>query len=121
MIVTRGKQHDFLGMGIVFTPERTVEIHMEKYVDNALLDSGFIFSAEGAATPAKNCLFSIDSSSPLLSESQADLFHRLVAKLLYLSKHGRPDIMLAIAFLTTRVSCSTCANLEKLKRFFFCT
>ena len=118
MTVTRGNKHDFLGMGIVFTTKHTVEIHMEKYVDDALIDSGFIFSAAGAATPAKSCLFDVNPSSPLLSAPEADLFHRLVAKLLYLSKHGRPDIMLAIAFLTTRVSCSTVDDLEKLKRVF---
>ena len=41
-----------------------------------------------------------------------------MAKLLYLSKRGRPDIQLAIAFLTTRVSCSTEEDLIKLKRVF---
>ena len=38
--------------------------------------------------------------------------------MLYLSKRGRPDIQLAIAFLTTRVSCSTEEDLIKLKRVF---
>ena len=31
------------------------------------------------------------------------IFHRLVAKLLFLSKRARPDIQPKIAFLTTRV------------------
>jgi hypothetical protein len=38
-----------------------------------------------------------------LSLDVADLLHTLVAKLLYLAKHGRPDIVLAVLFLCTRV------------------
>jgi hypothetical protein len=45
-----------------------------------------------------------------------DTFHSVVAKLLYVSKCGRLDIQLPIAFLCTRVSCSTKMDWLKLKR-----
>ena len=51
-----------------------------------------------------------------MTQEGAERFHRVVAKLLYVSKRGRPDIQLAIAFLCTRVSCSTEQDQRKLKR-----
>ena len=39
-----------------------------------------------------------------------------MAKLLYLAKRGRSDILLAVSFLTTRVSCSTDQDWLKLRR-----
>jgi hypothetical protein len=45
-----------------------------------------------------------------------DKFHSIVAKLLYVSKRGRQDILLAIAFLYTGVTCSIEQDWSKLKR-----
>ena len=118
MTVTRGKVHDFLGMNITFTPNQTVEIRMENYVDEALADFDCVFTATGTTTPAQHGLFDIDPNAPLLNTADSELFHWHVAKLLYLSKRGRTDIQLAIAFLTTRVSCSTTQDWNKLKRVF---
>jgi ribonuclease HI len=39
-----------------------------------------------------------------------------VAKLLYLAKRGRPDLMLAVAFLATRVTCATNEDFNKLSK-----
>ena len=118
MTVTRGKVHDFLGMNITFTENKSVEIRMTEYVKEALADFNVPFTTAGATTPAQHALFDIDPKSPTLSLEQSDLFHRHVAKLLYLSKRGRTDIQLAIAFLTTRVSCCTEQDWTKLKRVF---
>ncbi len=38
-----------------------------------------------------------------LKPTRAKLYHNIVAKALYVAKRARPDIALAIAFLTTRV------------------
>jgi len=38
-----------------------------------------------------------------LSSGKAKAFHTVVAKALYVSKRARPDISLAIVFLTTRL------------------
>ena len=43
-------------------------------------------------------------------------FHSLVAKLLYLSKRTRPDILVAVAFLTSRVQVATVQDNDKLMR-----
>ena len=44
------------------------------------------------------------------------MFHSIVAKQLYVSHRGRPDVQLPIAFLCTRVSKSTEQDWSKLKR-----
>ena len=115
MTVTRGKEHTFLGMKLTLGTDGTVRIEMEDYIKDAIE----IFPEDvshPATTPAKKNLFNIDERSPLLERSKANLFHSVVAKLLYISKCGRLDIQLAIVFLCTRVSCSTSEDWGKLKR-----
>ncbi len=68
--------------------------------------------------PARKNLFDINKQSPLLDKRTGDRFHSIVAKLLYISKQGRIDIQLAVAFLCTRVSCCTMEDWTKLKRVF---
>ena len=70
----------------------------------------------GAASPAKSDLFVVDSTSKPLEESERKVFHKQVAKLLYLAKRNCVAIMLAVAFLTTRVSVATEQDRDKLLR-----
>ncbi len=52
---------------------------------------------------APNDLFVLSKDAEKLSEEGATAFHNLDAKTLYVSKNARPDVSMAIAFLTTRV------------------
>jgi len=56
-----------------------------------------------AKTPAANHLFNIDDGVVRLKKDKANLFHHVVAKLLYLCKRTHQDIQTAMAFLCTRV------------------
>jgi len=56
-----------------------------------------------ATTPASSYLFNTDPGCKKLNNDEGQLFHHLVAKLLYLSKQTRQDIQMAVAFLCTRV------------------
>ena len=67
-------------------------------------------------TPAANHLFTINNKAKKLGKSEAELFHRLTAQLLYLCKRSRPDLQTAVAFLTTRVSCPDIDDMRKLGR-----
>ena len=49
-----------------------------------------------------------------LSEEGATAFHNLVAKTLYVSKHARPDVSTAIAFLTTMIRAPDVDDWRKL-------
>ena len=73
---------------------------MERYTCE-ILDS---YKVQGtASTPASENLFIVKSDSPKLDSDQADEFHSRVAKLLFLCKRVRPEILTAVGFLTTRV------------------
>jgi hypothetical protein len=115
MTVTRGNHHVFLGMDIRFTGDGNVRIGMKEYVKEAISEFGDDVSRP-AATPARKNIFEINNDAVLLSASQSEIYHKVVAKLLYVSHRGRPDIQLAVAFMCTRVSCSTMQDWLKLKR-----
>ena len=69
-----------------------------------------------ASTPAQKCLFEVDAKSPPLEKHEAEVFHSVVAKLLYVSIRARVGLLLAIGFLCTRVSKSTKQDQAKLRR-----
>jgi hypothetical protein len=115
MTVTRGKEHVFLGMNITFHDDGTVSVKMKEYIKEAIDDFGEDI-IRSAATPAKKNLFDVDETAEPLSRKKRENFHSVVAKLLYVSKRSRLDIQLAVAFLCTRVSCSTEQDWQKLKR-----
>ena len=115
MTVTRGREHVFLGMKIRYTGERTAVITMRQYLEEALAECGMDITRE-AKTPAKRCLFDVDPKSPRLETADAELFHSVSAKLLYVSLRARVDILLPIIYLCTRVTKSTTQDKDKLKR-----
>ena len=115
MTVTRGTEHIFLGMHIHYTGKGTAVITMKDYLKEALSESGMAITRE-VATPAQKCLFEVDEESPFLSQNEAEIFHSVVAKLLYVSIRARADLLLAVSFLCTRVSKSTKQDQKKLRR-----
>jgi hypothetical protein len=112
LTVHRGKVHSYLGMTFDYSQPKKVKITMEGYVADVLEE----YEVTGTAmTPASNELFNIRPSNPLSAE-KAIVFHSRVAKLLYLAKRVRPDILTSIAFLTTRTKSSTDDDYAKLTR-----
>ena len=99
---TRGKKHTYLGMNLIFAESDLVKISMESYVKEII--EGFPEKITKAAkTCASDYLFRVNPDGKKLDRKRADIFHRYVAKLLFISKRERPDIQTAVAFLTTRV------------------
>jgi hypothetical protein len=115
MTVTRGKEHVFLGMHITYLDNGTAEIRMKDYLEEAI-DEFRESICKSVTSPAKRDLFEVSADSALLDKTKAEHFHSVAAKLLYVSHRGRMGIQLAIAFLCTRVSCSTEQDWTKLKR-----
>ena len=65
-------------------------------------DNGFLpVKKQRYETPAPKNLFTVDEDCVKLPEDMAADFHTIVAKTLYVTKRARPDICLAIVFLTT--------------------
>jgi hypothetical protein len=116
MKVTRGDHHVFLGMHIDYhRHSHTATISMRDYLTEAITESSLSIT-KSASTPAGINLFTIDEASPPLSPTSRDVFHSVVAKLLYVSLRGRMDILLTTSFLATRVTKSTQQDLKKLRR-----
>ena len=115
MTVTRGKEHVSLGMKIRFTTSRTAVLSMKSYLEESIKECGMNIVLK-ANTPAKRTLFEVDPKSRALNKEEAETFHRIVAKLLYVSIRARADILLPVGFLCTRVSKSTEQDQAKLKR-----
>ncbi len=115
MVVSRGKSHDFLGMKLDFLEDKTVTVGMKEHIKGAIADFPEDITRD-AATPAAKYLFETSDTDEKLSPELADKFHRIVAKLLYVTQRARVDILLAIAFLCTRVANPDVQDWKKLKR-----
>ena len=78
-----------------------------------LVDDMGIKEGQVPSTPAANYLFEVeDTEKP--EKYFKEQHHSIEAKALYLAKRGRPDILTAVAFLSTRVQTSTEQDLKKL-------
>jgi ribonuclease HI len=114
LTISRGRIHDYLGMNMSWEKKGKVIVTMPGYINDVL---EFAVSMKGTATtPAGANLFEIDALSPKLSTEDKDFFHSLTAKILYLCKRSRPDVLLAVSFLVRRVREPTQQDLKKLKR-----
>ena len=116
MTKTQGDDHEFLGMQLHFDhADKTVKILMQTYLDEAIQQSQLDI-CRAAATPATKTLFDIDPNGAPLGPPEFDRFRSVVCKLLYVALRGRPDILLAVVFLVSRVSKATLQDQAKLKR-----
>jgi histone deacetylase 1/2 len=118
--VKEGKLHNYLGMTFDFSVEGQVKITMNKYVSEVLK---FTEVKGTVSTPATIELYTITESEKLGSVD-SEYFHTVVAKLLYLSKRVRPDLLTAVGYLAKRVNVSTkmdMVKLERVLRYLNCT
>ena len=107
----RGPEIDYLGMHASFDKRTGVcTVSMKGYIDS-LLEG---VSAR-ATSPATEHLFSVRECQ-LLSDSERKWFHMRVAKFLYLAKRIRPDLLVAVSFLSTRVQAPDVDDMAKLFR-----
>jgi len=110
--VHAGSKHSYLGMSFDYSIDGTVKISMGHYVRQLLLE----YEVTGTAvTPAEEWLFNVRESEKL-GDAQREQYHTAVAKLLFLAKRVRPDILTAVSFLSTRVREPDVDDLAKLGR-----
>lgn len=106
------KDLSYLGMHIKIEEGR-ITVSMTAYLQNVLDELGVTGSV---TTPATAKLFVDNPTSRALGAQAAKKFHTVVAKLLYLAKRVRVDILLTVAFLCTRVKAPTEWDQAKLER-----
>ena len=115
LVITRGKTFNFLGMKIKITKDKTIEMSMKDQIEEAF--EMFGEKLEGSvSSPATKKLNTVDPKATQLNNKKSDIFHSVVAKLLFIVKRARPDCETAISFLTRRVSKSDEDDWEKLRR-----
>jgi hypothetical protein len=115
LTVNTGKIHPYLGMTLDYSMPGTVKVIMTDYIEKMLRETDDIFPGT-SNTPAANHLFTVNDTATKIDTADADFFHYLTAKLLFLCKRARPDIQTAVAFLSTRVQAPDQDDLKKLGR-----
>ena len=90
-----------------------VKVTMKRLVDEIIAGSGVILERK---TPATEHLFNINESAKKLQEKDKEYFRSYTAKLLYVGKRVKPEMMTAISFLTTRANAPDTDDLAKLHR-----
>ena len=98
---TRGREHDYLGMKLIFHEGGELEVDMKRYVKEMLEEFPVALKkGKTAMTPATSDLFSAGKGK-VLNDDQQEVFHRFVAKGLFMSKRRRPDVHQVISVLCT--------------------
>ena len=113
MMVIRSKIHNFVGMDLDFKDDDTVGILTKDYIKDCIEVFGDNMSTV-VNIPGKHDLFTVIDEKTM-SEERMDIFHHIVAKLLYVSKIARVDIDLTVSFLYTKVLKSTEEDWVKLR------
>ena len=103
LTITQGKIHEYLGTTIDYSFQGKVKFIMTNFEDGIIAETPPELLKVEVQTPAALHLFEVNQEGEKLEKEQQELFHHLVAKLLYLTKRSRRDVMVATAFLTTQV------------------
>ena len=111
--VDKGPIVEHLGVLYNGSTQGKIICSMPAYVQSIIDDSGVVGVA---ATPAGPELMDIDDKSPSLDVKAKERYHTLVAKILYLAHKLRPEIMLTVNYLATRVNRPTSQDERKLDR-----
>lgn len=112
--VTRGDVHKFLSMKIIKLCDG-ITVNMSDYIEKCL---STITDLHAVSTPSRDDLFYVDEDSPLLSDEEKQFFHSGVARLLYLAKRTRLDILTIVSHLSSRVTNPTQDDHAKLRRLY---
>jgi hypothetical protein len=110
-----GGRLSYLGMEINVT-YAGMSVDMSFYVKQLLEDAKERMSLVVYASLGMKETFVANDEEQQLQESERVFFHSTVAKLLYLSKRARPDILTVVTYLCTRVQNATVGDEKKLVR-----
>ena len=107
----------FLGMTIEIV-DKKIHVSMKDKLLEAIESFGESVG-RAVTSPANKNLF-VEAPGPgdevELDAKKSDIFHSVVAKVLYIMKRARNDLETAVAYLCTRVSKSNVGDWKKLKR-----
>ena len=115
-----GSKHNYLGMTFEYG-NGEVCVTMSGY-EQSLVNDWIDINIDlltnrdaTAATPAANSIFE-KGDSKLLDQVNAGIFHSYVMRLAYLAKRVKPELSVAISYLSTQVTKPNIDDLKKLDR-----
>lgn len=82
---TTGEVHEYLDLTIHYNLPGKVAFTMFEYLEDIIVEAPEELKPSKCVYPCNGNLFKIKEDSPLLDPKRADLFHRLVARLLFAS------------------------------------
>ena len=92
----KGVVHDYLGLTVDFSLPGKVVFSMFSYLEDIIVEAPLdLKTGPKRKTPASRKLFTVNKDLPLLYTEKAELFHQLVARLLFFYKLTQPDIQVA--------------------------
>jgi hypothetical protein len=106
-----GSRLSCLGMQLELRKEGAV-VNMSFYAKQLLEGKNL----KEAPSPSTKKMFEVDEGSPLLGDEEKKIVHSMVAKLLFVAKQARPDLLTVVSFLCTRVQGATQQDMGKLER-----
>ena len=115
MKVNIGQKHTYVGIDVEYMDSGEVKISMVDYLKEALLAFPEDCNKK-VHTPAAEHLFSVNDDCEKLDEGRRKTLHQIVAKLLFVANRARPDIVVPISFLSSRVTKADTDDWKKLKR-----
>ena len=116
---TDGNTVDFLGMRIIQDCNFQVHVSQTAYIENIVEDEDDgTYSNQNYSSP-HNTEFSQDrskDSSPKADQHDADFFRKKTMQLMYVAVRTRPDILLDIVVLSSRMKDPSIADLATVRR-----
>ena len=115
--VTRGNVHDYLAIEFEFDKKNgKVCLRMLKYIKKLIDEFPYQdeLSKKHSSVPAAEHLFNTNPKGIKLGKVKREVFHSVVAQALFVCFRSRPDIMLTVMFLTTRVKSPDTDDWKKL-------
>ena len=111
--LSHGPIINYLGMAIDMRIPGQAMVTTTGYCDEIVKISGVRGTAR---SPATEGLFETREGAAPVGEPVRVWFHKIVAMVLYLAKRTKPECLVAVAFLATRVNKCTADDVEKLQR-----
>jgi hypothetical protein len=103
-------QMSYLGIQLIWKSDMVI-VDMKHYLAQILQDvRGLVRKSVLGGRET----FAVTSGSDELGVEKASWYHTIIAKLLYLAKRARPDILTVVSFLCTRVTKPTVYDVKKL-------
>ena len=89
-------------MNLDYSEEGKVKVNMRKCIEELIHDFPQLIKGN-TKIPWTEKLFTSKKSNEILEKEQKEIFHSNVMKLIFLCKRGRPDISIAVVYLSSRV------------------